>query len=144
MIRIKHVVLSVLLIFSIGISTSYADDDVHKVVIQVSTADPLVQKIALNNAVNMQKEFGAGNVEIEIVAYGPGLSIMMPKNKLATRVKSLAVDDDISFLACKNTMNKIKKKKGKLPKLTEGVTVVPSGVVRVIELQEKNYAYIRP
>lgn len=143
MTRLTQGLLSILMVFAIGASTSYADD-VHKVVIQVSTADPLVQKIAINNAVNIQKALGAGNVEIEIVAYGPGLSIMTPKNKQATRVKSLAVDDDISFSACNNTMQKIKKKKGKLPKLVEGVKVVPSGVVRVIELQEKGYAYIRP
>jgi len=143
MIRFIKGVCSIILVFSVGLSVGHAED-VHKVVIQVSTADPLVQKIALNNAVNIQKALGAGNVEIEIVAYGPGLSIMMLNNKQATRVKSLAVDDDISFSACKNTMNKIKKKKGKLPKLVEGVGTVTSGVVRIIELQEENYAYIRP
>ena len=40
--------------------------------IQVSTDDPRTQKIALNNAVNMQKLYGIDNITIEIVAYGPG------------------------------------------------------------------------
>jgi len=143
MTRLTKGLLSIFILLTIGVSTALADDT-HKVVIQVSSGDPLIQKIAINNAVNIQKALGAGNVEIEIVAYGPGLSIMTPKSEQATRVKSLAVDDDISFSACNNTMQKIKKKKGKLPKLVEGVKVVPSGVVRVIELQEKDYAYIRP
>jgi len=83
------------------------------------------------------------NVEIEIVAYGPGLGLLTPKNKQAARVKSLAMQN-ITFSACQNTMNKVKKKKGHLPKLTEGVGQVKAGVARIMELQEQGYAYIRP
>ena len=115
----------------------------HKLVIQVSTDDPRTQKIALNNAVNLQALYGIDNVDIEIVAYGPGLGLLTPKNKQASRVKSLALQN-ITFSACQNTMNKVKKKKGKLPKLTEGVTQVKAGVARIMELQEEGYAYIRP
>jgi len=115
----------------------------HKLVIQVSTDDPRTQKIALNNAVNLQALYGIDNVDIEIVAYGPGLGLLTPKNKEASRVKSLALQN-ITFSACQNTMNKVKKKKGKLPKLTEGVTQVKAGVARIMELQEQGYAYIRP
>ena len=115
----------------------------HKLVIQVSTDDPRTQKIALNNAVNLQSLYGMDNVEIEIVAYGPGLGLLTPKNKQAARVKSLAMQN-ITFSACQNTMNKVKKKKGHLPKLTEGVVQVKAGVARIMELQEQGYAYIRP
>ena len=117
----------------------------HKVVIQVSTADAKTQTIALNNAVNIQKHYGPGEVDVEIVAYGPGLSILTQgkKNKNAKRVESLAMSD-ITFSACGNTIKKMTKKKGKTPKLIEGVKVVPAGVIRIIELQSKGYAYIRP
>jgi len=115
----------------------------HRLVIQVSTDDARTQKIALNNAVNLQKLYGIDNVDIEIVAYGPGLGLLTPKNKQAARVKSLAMQD-IKFSACQNTMNKIKKKKGHLPQLTEGVGQVRAGVARIMELQEEGYSYIRP
>lgn len=117
----------------------------HKVVIQVGSADAKIQTIALNNAVNVQKHYGPGEVDVEIVAYGPGLSILTKgkKNKNAKRVASLAMSD-ITFSACGNTMKKITKKKGKAPKLVEGVKVVPAGVIRIMELQSKGYAYIRP
>ncbi len=59
------------------------------------------------------------------------------------RVKSLSVQD-IKFSACMNTMNKMKKKMGHLPKLSEGVGTVQAGVARIIELQEEGYSYIRP
>lgn len=115
----------------------------HKVVIQVSSADAKTQAIALNNAVNVQKHYGPGEVDVEIVAYGPGLSLLTKKSKQAKRVASLA-KSDITFSACGNTMKKIAKKKGKEPKLINGVKVVPAGVVRLMELQEKGYSYIRP
>ena len=120
-----------------------ANDKLHKLVIQVSTDDPRTQKIALNNAVNLQKLYGMDNVVIEIVAYGPGLGLMTSNSKQASRVESLAMQD-ITFSACQNTMNKMAKKTGKKPVLLEGVRVVPAGVARLMEAQEQGYAYIRP
>lgn len=115
----------------------------HKVVIQVSTSDPQVQRIALNNAANLQKEFGMDNVQIEIVAYGPGLSLLTAKSSYPERVPSLVLQG-IRFSACHNTMEGIKRKTGHLPDLLEGVEVVPSGVARIVELQDQGYAYVRP
>ncbi len=115
----------------------------HKVVIQVSTDDPRTQKIALNNAVNLQKLYGIDNIKIEIVAYGPGLGLLTTKSKQADRVKSLAVQE-ITFSACHNTMKGVKRKTGKMPVLLEGVGMVTAGVARIIELQEQGYAYVRP
>ena len=127
-------------------TTNAAEDDFgpkHKLVIQVSSADPLTQKIALNNAANIQKGLGIDNIAVEIVAYGPGLSMLMANKNNAKRVESLAVQG-ITFSACGNTIKKITKKKGKAPKLVNGVKVVPGGVGRIIALQEKGYSYIRP
>ncbi|MEE9309387.1 MAG: DsrE family protein [Cocleimonas sp.] len=127
----------------LGFNTSSADGAKHKLVIQVSTDDLRTQKIAMNNAVNLQKLYGLDNVDIEIVAYGPGLGMLTKKSKYAERVKSLALQD-ITFSACMNTMQKIKKKSGHLPILTEGVGSVKAGVARIMELQEQGYSYVRP
>ena len=134
--------LTVFLLFGLASNVS-ADDAKHKIVIQVSTDDPRTQKIAMNNAVNLQKLYGVDDVDIEIVAYGPGLGMLTQKSKYADRVKSLALQD-IKFSACMNTMNKIKKKTGHLPKLTEGVGSVKAGVAQIMELQEQGYSYVRP
>lgn len=115
----------------------------NKIVIQVSTDDPRTQKIALNNAVNMQKLYGIDNIEIEIVAYGPGLGLLTKKSTQASRVTSLAMQD-ITFSACGNTMKKVEKNTGDMPKLLEGVGQVTAGVARIMELQQQGYAYIRP
>ncbi len=141
-----HLLLLVLLMTA-GLQTALAasDDDgpAHKIVIQVSTDDPRTQKIALNNAVNLQKALGQDNVAIEIVAYGPGLSLLTDKSRQGQRVSSLAMQD-ITFSACGNTMKKVAKKSGKMPVLLDGVRVVQAGVLRIMELQEQGYAYVRP
>ena len=120
-----------------------AEDAMHKIVIQVSTNDPVTQTIALNNAVNMQKHYGIDNIAIEVVAYGPGLGLLTKKSEQGDRVESLAMQD-ITFSACGNTMKKVAKKSGKMPVLLEGVQEVPAGVARIMELQEQGYAYVRP
>ncbi len=133
--------LSSMLMFSAQVS---ADSHTrNKLVIQVSTDDPRTQKIALNNAVNLQKLYGIDNIIIEIVAYGPGLGLMTEKSIMASRVTSLAMQD-ITFSACGNTMKKVAEKTGKMPKLLEGVGQVTAGVARIMELQQQGYAYIRP
>lgn len=115
----------------------------HRVVIQVSTNDPRTQTIALNNAANVRKSYGRDNVDVQVVAYGPGLSLLTRKSKNAQRVASMAMEG-VHFNACGNTMKKIARKTGHKPALTNGVVVVPAGVGRIMELQEQGYAYVRP
>lgn len=140
----KKITLGIVFLLTVVNLSLLAQEQIHhKVVIQVSTDDPKTQAIALNNAVNVQQLYGIDNVDVEIVAYGPGLSLLMKKNKLSDRVASLAMSE-VSFGACTNTIAKIKKKTGKEPVLTDGVVKVGPGVGRIIELQEQGYAYLRP
>ena len=131
--------------FTIGGQTALAHETgaQHKLVIQVSTDDVRTQNMALNNAVNMQKALGMDNIDIEIVAYGPGLSIMTLNSPVSKRIPSLAMQD-IIFSACGNTMAKMEEKSGNKIQLVEGVRVVQAGVLRIMELQEQGYTYIRP
>lgn len=115
----------------------------HKIVFQISSSDPVTQNLVLNNAVNIRKHYGPDNVDVVVVAYGPGLTLLTKANKQAERVKSLAVSG-ITFDACHNTMKAMEKKTGKMPVLTDGVKVVPAGIAQIVELQEKGYKYIRP
>ncbi|MBI1424174.1 MAG: hypothetical protein GC149_11950 [Gammaproteobacteria bacterium] len=115
----------------------------HKVVFQISSSDPVTQNLVLNNAVNLRKELGPDNSDIIVVAYGPGLTLLTKASKQAERVKSLA-QDGITFDACSNTMHAMEKKTGKMPVLIDGVKIVPSGVARIVELEEKGYSYVRP
>ncbi|MDH5546396.1 MAG: DsrE family protein [Gammaproteobacteria bacterium] len=135
---------SAILAVSVSANSVAADfDPKYKIVIQVSSDDAQTQTIALNNAVNLQQEYGLDNIAVEVVAYGPGLGLLTKGNKQSDRVKSLATQN-ITFSACGNTMKKVKAKTGKDPVLTEGVQVVKAGVGRIMELQMAGYSYVRP
>ena len=146
----KHLVQpvgrTVLLFLALFIAVSAVqaqDGPGHKIVIQVSGPDPAEHKIALNMASNLQRLYGMDNIVVEVVAFGRGLGILTPASAEAARVKSMALQD-VRFSACANTMDKIERKTGKRPELTEGVEIVPAGVGRIMELQEQGYAYVRP
>lgn len=130
--------------FALGLAEGAASalDTKTHLVIQVSSADPMIQMIALNNAVNVQKAIPGAVVEV--VAYGPGLGLLTKKSKQMDRVASLALNEGLTFSACGNTMKKVAKKSGAMPKLINGVKVVTAGVTRIMELQSMGYAYIRP
>jgi intracellular sulfur oxidation DsrE/DsrF family protein len=141
--RIKQIAALVFLPL-LMVSTVFAEhQSLHKLIIQVSSDDVNTHKLALNNAVNLQKIYGMDEMVIEIVAYGPGLELLTEESEVASRVESLAAHD-IRFSACQNTMNAIKQKTGKEPVLLDGVETVNAGVARIMELQEQGYAYIRP
>ena len=145
-VRYRYVIFAVLGSALIVARPALAVDNMepkHKLVIQVSSADKETQQLAINNAVNVQQLYGIDDVAIEIVAYGPGLSILATDSEQAARVKSLATQN-IRFSACGNTMAGVKKKTGKDVVLTAGVKVVPVGLGRIIELQEQGYSYVRP
>lgn len=111
-----------------------------KVVIQVSDNDPKNWTLALNNAENVQQDLGKGNVDVEIVAYGPGLPILKLDSPVATRVAD-AIAGGVKMVACENTMTKTKlTKDDMLPNLT----YVKSGVPYLMKKQAEGYSYIRP
>ena len=112
----------------------------HKVVFQMSDGDPKKWHLALNNARNVQEDLGARNVDIEIVAYGPGIGMIKLDSEAANRVGE-AIAAGVKVVACENTMTNMKLKKADmLPSLG----YVPAGVVELMQRQKEGYAYIRP
>lgn len=115
----------------------------HHYVLQVSEANPARWNLAMNNAVNLRKHYGPDKVDVVIVAYGPGLKMLLKNAKTAKRVQSLAMAG-VQFDACHNTMKAMARKTGHMPKLSNGVTIVPGGVVAIGDLEQKGYVYIKP
>ena len=112
----------------------------HRVVIQVSDADPAKWALALNNASNIQQDLGADQVAIEIVAYGPGIGLLKLESVLGARI-SEAIAAGVSVQACENTMRNQKMVQGDM---LPGIGYVPSGVVQLMKQQKEGWAYIRP
>ncbi|MGO4915817.1 DsrE family protein [Pseudogemmobacter sp. W21_MBD1_M6] len=127
---------------------AFAEGQMHHVAIHVDQNDPAVMNMALNNAQNVASYYKSkgDEVMIEVVTYGPGLNMLIPdQSPVAERIKSMSLElDNIAFAACGNTLNGMQKKAGHDIALMSEAVVVPSGVVRLIELQEQGYAYVRP
>lgn len=136
---------TILVVFclSLPFGAALAGENVRKLVVHVPQDDPKSLVQALNIASNVPKALGMDNVVVEVVAQGPGLKLLTTQSAHADRVQSLAMYD-VTFSACGNTMAAIAKKTGKEPDLLDGVQKVSSGILRVMELQEQGYSYVRP
>ena len=112
----------------------------HKIVIQVSDNDPAKWNLALNNAKNLQDDVGAASVDIETVAYGPGIGMLKLESPTGSRVAD-AMKANIRVLACENTMRGQKlTRDDMLPALS----YVPAGVTQIMTRQNEGWAYLRP
>lgn len=119
---------------------SQASQEMQKVVFQVSAGDPKIWNLTLNNAKNVQQELGAKNVDIEIVAYGPGIGMLKFDYAVANRIDE-AVAEGVKVVACENTMKALKLTKDDMLSSTG---FVPAGVIELMKKQKEGYAYIRP
>lgn len=141
-------VLSLVVISSVTPSAAVAGDKIHKVAVHVDQNDPRVMNMALNNVVNINKYYASKGekIEIEVVAYGPGLHMFRPDTSpVKARIEKMGLEfDNLKFSACGNTHRKMSAKAGKKIKIMSEAQMVPSGVVQLIHLQEQGYAYIRP
>lgn len=112
----------------------------EKVVIQVSDGEPAKWNLALNVAGNVQQAYGKDNVDIVIVAYGPGINMLKAMAPTEARVSGAAAQG-VQVLACENTMRNSKLDKADMH---PGIKYVPAGVVEIMRLQREGWAYVRP
>lgn len=127
-----------------------AEKKEHRVAIQVDQNDPAVMNLALNNANNIMEQYKSQGetVRIEIVTYGPGLHMLRADTSpVQDRIKQTvdaSFPSSIKFAACNNTKEGMEKREGKSVSLVAQAEIVPSGAVRLIELQEQGWSYLRP
>lgn len=112
----------------------------HRMVIQMSDSDPQKWNLALNNAHNALDELGPNALQLEIVAYGPGIGMLKADSPVAQRVAD-ALGHNVRIVACENTMWAQKLTK---PDMLPGIGYVSSGVVELVLRQQSGWAYIRP
>jgi intracellular sulfur oxidation DsrE/DsrF family protein len=127
-----------------------AEHKQHRVVFQVDQNDPQVMNLTLNNVTNTldyYREKGE-EVAVEVVAYGPGLNMLRedksPVKDRLKRLKEASFPATVQFSACHNTMMGMERKEGHAIVVVPQATIVPSGVVRLNQLQEDGWSYIRP
>jgi len=145
---IKRFLLPLMAVFLLGTSVSHASEESKPfaeelIVLQISDNNPFKQTLVLNVASNLVKHYGQDKVDIEIVAFGPGLRLLFKDNSNKNRITKLA-GAGVGFSACKNTIKNMSKKLGHKPMLHMASHPVSAGVVRIIELENQGYKLIKP
>ena len=140
-----------LLIVALGIAGFAAENGqthVHRVVFQVNADDPVPMKHAVSNSINLVRYYRKLKepVRVEIVAYGPGITMFRADTSPVRDILEYMHTNfpEITFTVCGNTMTIIEKHEGHPIPLIDGTRVVPFGIVRLVELQEAGWSYIRP
>ena len=144
----KLLTLIFMLLVSLASTPLYADSDnkpfaEKKVVLQISDSDPFKQTLVLNVAGNLIKHYGPDKVDVEIVAFGPGLRLLLKGNSNQSRMDGLT-ESGVKFAACENTIAAFTKQLGKKPQLVTQATPVSAGVVRIIDLVEQGFVLVKP
>ena len=114
-----------------------------KIVLQISDPNPFKQTLVLNVANNLIKHYGQDSVDIEIVAFGPGLRLLFAENANKGRIASLA-SAGVTFSACANTTRNMGKILGHPPALNSKAVTVGAGIVRILDLVNKGYTLVKP
>ena len=127
---------------------SAGQDTVNKVAIHVNKNDPKTMNMALNNAQNLINYYAKKKqtAKVVIVTYGPGLHMLRKDTSpVQQRIAAMSLaNTNLSFNACGNTHRKMSKQGKQKVTLISEAQMVPSGVVRLIELQQAGYAYVKP
>jgi uncharacterized protein len=116
---------------------------VARVALQISDGSGAKQQLVLNVARNLIKFYGADKVDVEVVAFGPGLRLLFKDNALGDQIQSLAAEG-VRFSACDNTITAMTKKLGHAPELSSEARIVPAGIVRLVELNKAGFFVSRP
>jgi hypothetical protein len=146
----RSLVAIAVLSIALASAASAGEGKPHRIAIQVDQNDPQVMNLALNNATNVIEYYRdkKEDVEVDIVTYGPGLHMLRadtsPVQERIKRLKDLVVPGKIQFSACNNTKQGMEKAEGHAISILPDATIVPSGVARLMELQEQGWSYVRP
>jgi intracellular sulfur oxidation DsrE/DsrF family protein len=114
------------------------------ILLQISDGDEAVQSRVLNVAGNLLKHYGGPDlVDLEIVAFGPGISLLFAGSSQRDRISSLAANG-VRFVACMNTVETIERTSGERPELNELALPVQAGVAHIVERSGQGFVVVRP
>jgi len=123
-----------------GLAVLAQDRKPRRIVFEVTSADNQVWEAVLNNIENVQRALGVDVTEIRVVAHGKGIGLVTKTNTaLGDRIAALTTPR-VKFVACENTMKRLKIQK---EDLLPAAGTVDSGVAEVVRLQEDGWSYIK-
>lgn len=139
--KLKIYLLAILFLASLAAAQA-AEQIKYNVVIQVSEDSVERLMLALNTAKYIQQEYGAANVNVEVVAYGPGVQTLKfyAPIPVADRIRQ-AKYNGIKIAVCDQSMRAAKLRPSDM---LRDVSFVRSGATEIIEKTHQGWAYLRP
>ena len=105
------------------------------IVLQLGDDDARVQARVINVANNLIKHYGdPERVDIEIVTYDAGISLLYPDNINADRISGLLISQ-VKFIVCMNTVETMTRINGKKPELIPASIPVSKKAVKTVPLE---------
>ena len=115
-----------------------------QIVLQMGDDNPETQSRVLSVANNLIKHYGGPDfVDIEIVTYGPGISLLYLDNPNHERISSL-LTNAVRFVSCLNTLDTIERTTGERPEVIPEAIPVQAGIARIVERAQQGFVVIRP
>lgn len=139
-----------MLLFAAEAATSaeQASPKNHRLLLQINSEDPQTMNILLGNALNAKKYYDSKGetLQVEVVAYGPGITMLrQDKSPVKDRIEEAKTAiPGLALSMCNNAKTAAEKREGHEITPLPGVTVVPAGIVRVMELEEQGWSYVKP
>jgi intracellular sulfur oxidation DsrE/DsrF family protein len=131
--------LPIALLLLVGTMLATAQSKPHRVIFALTSNDDADWQLTLGNIHNLLSGLAPDTVEVELVAYGPGIAFVRKDSSAASGIEALEALH-VRFLACENSM---RAHHLTAADLLPGVEPVPSGIVEVVTRQESGWSYIK-
>jgi intracellular sulfur oxidation DsrE/DsrF family protein len=132
-------IVAVLFLSLLSFTVAAAQDQIYKVVFDLTSRDSLDQKAVMR----WVKEVTTANpnAQVEVVMYGKGFELVMPeKSPFIAEVKEAVKNPNVAFKACQVALRANKVERDQI--LTE-VQTVPDGIYEIISKQHEGWGYIK-
>ncbi|WP_407275934.1 hypothetical protein [Halothiobacillus sp. DCM-1] len=112
--------------------------------LQLSSPGADRRGMVLHVAEHILGQYPKGKVDIEIVAFGPGISLLLADNNPLMPLIAKLAKEGVRFSACGNALTHTTMALGRAPTLVPAARVVPAGIVRVHDLAVAGYFLDKP
>jgi intracellular sulfur oxidation DsrE/DsrF family protein len=118
-----------------------------KVMLHLNSGAPDRMKEVLDEAENLLKFYQSTNqiARVEIITNGGGLTLLRSDTTpYAERIKKMYLEyNNLVFVACQNTIDRLKREQGVVAKIVPEAVVIDSAVAQIMRRQQQGWAYIQ-
>ena len=130
-----------------GQTAAVADDADTRIVFHLTDPDMTVAAELLDEVEGMLAAYQSDGrpLRVEIVGHSEGLGLLRDRlSQHKERIHRLAGEySNLTFVACQNTIDRLKVEQGIEMKLIPDAEVIDSGVSHVVKRQKQGWSYIR-